>query len=515
MNWLDSVIASVNPERAVKRAQARQALKIYSAYEAAKPSTLRKQSRDSGSGNRWVSQAGPNLRNQARYLDANHDLAKGVLNALVNNVVGANGIGIEPQPRTFGGEIHADFANQLMGLYKDWCKYPEVSHRFTWSQVQRLMCRSWVRDGEAFSKDIIGLVPFYDHATKVMFSVELLEADMLPLIYDDPGKDIHQGIQVNGWGQPKNYYFYRQHPGELNNYSSLTLDLKPVSADLVNHLALIERLSQLRGVSIFASVMTRLDDIKDYEESERIAAKIAACMAAYIKKGQPDMYIGQSDLDGGVTQSKRDIKFSPGMVFDDLGIGEDIGTIDTNRPNSNLVGHRMGQMRAVASGTGVNYSTIARDYDGSYSSQRQELVEGWNNYQVLTNEFISSFSQPCWETFVQMAIAGNLVKVPADVDPMTADDALFIGPSMPWIDPLKEIKGQVEAERAGYISGQEIIRRRGGNPHETLEQESRWRKLLQDKGLISTADPKNDNAQNANADIQPAEPAQVAQHRRR
>ncbi len=77
---------------------------------------LRKQSRDAGSGDRWVGQAGDRLRNQARHLDANHDLAKGVLNALVNNIVGANGIGIEPQPRSVSGEINDDLADSLLRL---------------------------------------------------------------------------------------------------------------------------------------------------------------------------------------------------------------------------------------------------------------------------------------------------------------------------------------------------------------------------------------------------------------
>lgn len=483
MNWLDTAIAAVSPGIAVRRLYARRML---AAYEAAKPTVLRKQSRDAGSGDRWVTQAGPNLRNQARYLDANHDLAKGVLNALVNNTVGANGIGIEPQPRTFGGEIHDELADALLRLWKDWVRKPECTFTSDWAGTQRLLCRSWLRDGEVFTKSLLGNVPFLNHGSEVQYTLEMMEADMLPLVYDDPAKNIVQGIQRNGWGQPTNYYLYRRHPGNLDVFSARALDLKPVSAALIHHLRVRDRISQLRGVSVFASVMTRLDDIKDYEESERIAAKIAASMAAFIKKGMPDMY--EPNTDG----TSRSLRFSPGMVFDDLSPGEEIGTIDTNRPNPQLIEYRKGQLRAVAAGTGVNYSTIARDYDGSYSSQRQELVEGWSNYQVLTSEFINNMAQPVWELFVKMAVTQELVAIPADIDPLSLDDALFIGPSMPWIDPLKEVKGNSEGERAGYVSGPEIIRRRGGNPRDVLEQEARWRRQLQAKGLVSTSDPAND-----------------------
>lgn len=483
MRWLDKTIAAFSPVRAVRRAYARQVL---AAYEAAKPTVLRKQSRDAGSGDRWVTQAGPNLRNQARHLDANHDLAKGVLNALVNNVVGANGIGIEPQPRTFGGEIHDDVADELLRLWKDWQKNPECTFTANWAGVQRLLCRSWVRDGEVMTKSLLGNVPFFDHGTQVKFTLEMLEADMCPLLYNDPANNIVQGIQRNGWGRPTNYFFYRQHPGDMTVFTTRALDLKSVSADAVNHLRIRDRIGQIRGTSMFASVMTRLDDIKDYEESERIAAKIAASMAAFIRKGSPDMYEPQAN------GQPRAMRFSPGMVFDDLAPGEEVGTIDTNRPNPQLIEYRKGQLRAVAAGTGVNYSTIARDYDGSYSSQRQELVEGWANYQVLTSEFISGLVQPVWEQFVSMALSSGLVKVPADIDPLSLDDALFIGPSMPWIDPLKEIKGNSEGERALYIAGPEIIRKRGGNPRDVLEQEKRWRRQLKAAELISSSDPAND-----------------------
>lgn len=483
MNRFDRAIAYFAPTLALRRQQARRALAV---YEAAKPTVLRKQSRDATSGNQWVAQAGDRLRNQARFLDANHDLAKGVLNALVNNVVGANGIGIEPQPRSVSGEIHDDLADSLLRLWKDWCRKPECTFMNNWASAQRLLCRTWIRDGEVLTKNLLGNIPFLNHSTAVKFTLELLEPDMLPLVYNDPSKNIVQGIQCNAWGQPVFYHLHRNHPGDMTRYSNIGLDLKPYSALLINHLRLTDRISQKRGVSVFTSVMTRLDDIKDYEESERIAAKIAASMAAYIKKGQSDMY-------DPAVEANRSLRFSPGMVFDDLLPGEEIGTIDTNRPNPQLIEYRKGQLRAVAAGTGANYSSIARDYNGSYSSQRQELVEGWANYQVLTAEFINGLVQPIWETFVKEAVVSGLVTVPVDIDPLSLDDALFIGPSMPWIDPLKEIKGNSEGERAGYISGPEIIRKRGGNPRDVLEQEARWRRMQQDRGLISTADPVNDS----------------------
>ena len=61
------------------------------------------------------------------------------------------------------------------------------------------------------------------------------------------------------------------------------------------------------------------------------------------------------------------MKFAPGMIFDDLSPGESVETIDSTRPNPGLEAFRQGQLRAVSAGLGTSYSTLARDYNGTYS----------------------------------------------------------------------------------------------------------------------------------------------------
>ena len=80
LNVVDRVVSWVSPGAGVKRAQARA---ILSYYEAAKPDRLRKGRRATGSGNDEVLKAGASLRQIARHLEENYDLALGVLNTLV------------------------------------------------------------------------------------------------------------------------------------------------------------------------------------------------------------------------------------------------------------------------------------------------------------------------------------------------------------------------------------------------------------------------------------------------
>lgn len=496
MQFIDRLIAHVDPLRAVRRAQARQVLAY---YEAAKPDTQRKFHRDVRGPNQLADQAAVPLRTQMRHLERNHDLVVGALNALVNNTVGPTGIGIEFQPRRADGSIHAPYATALTEAWRDWQNRPEVTHQHSWSAAQRVLARSWFRDGEVFVQRLGGVVPLLDHGTRVPYSLELLEADFVPLDYNDVARNIRQGIQRNAWGRPTAYWVYKTHPGE-GVVLPTARDLKPVSADSMLHLAERGRIGQYRGITRFASVIQRMGDIKDYEESERIAAKIAAMLTAYVKRQAPDGEGYMPEIDPKTGQPiPRDINLQPGTIIDTLAVGEEIGLIDSKRPNPNLITFRNGQLRAFAAGVSASYSSISRNYDGTYSAQRQEMVEQWVHYAAMTDDFVGQIVRPVVADFVTAADLSRVVPRPRDVVAHTADDVLFVAPSMPWIDPAKEALAWLALVKAGFASEVEVIRRRGQSPDALLQQVAEWRRKCADLGLKFDSDAALLLAMNAGA----------------
>lgn len=482
----DRAIMAVSPGWAASRAQSRLKVMAYSnAYEAVNHSRLRKHQRDRGSGNTVAGLGHRQLRDMARNLDRNHDISRGVLNTLVRNIVGPNGIGVQPQPRDANGEVMHDVAKTLSDLWAEHSKQPEVTGEFNRGRSEQLVARTWCRDGEAFWQYLEGSVPKLSHNTQVPLSLELLEPDLCPIDYNDPIKQIIQGIEINAWGKPQGYWFYKQHPGDP--FVALPT-LKRLSTERVGHIKLVDRLGQRRGVSMFASVLTRLDDLKDYEESERVAARIAASMAAFIKKGDAGSYEVEK------AGAPRQMHFAPGMIFDDLLPGEEIGTIDSNRPNPNLVSWRDGQLRAIAAGADVSYSTASKNYNGSYSAQRQELVEQWSAYSVLQQAFIDQFTSEHYTRFVAACLAAGLIKPRKGVTFAQLSHAVYMPPVMPWIDPVKEVTGWQMQEDRCYISGAEIVQRQGRNPADVVRSQTQWQKDLKDAGVITqdapTAQPK-------------------------
>lgn len=480
MGRLEQAIAAVSPGWAAKRALARAQAAVYDdAYEAARRSRLRNLSRNTGSGNAAVMLAGPQLRAEARRLERNHDLARGALNTLEQNVVGSQGIAVEPQPMTRAGEVHEDIAWRIKDLWDNWCLNPETTGTFDWASAQRMLVRSWFRDGEVLMQHVAGSLASLDHGTVVPYSVELIEADLLDWDYNDPQKRILNGVERNAWGRATGYHLFKQHPGDPDVYQP---DRKRLPAELVRHLALRDRIGQVRGMSMFASVITRFADLKEYEESERIAAKVAASMAAFIRRGTPDMYSTEETDAGTGKRIDPPQHFVPGMVFE-LNAGEDIGTINTSRPNAGLEPFRDGQLRAGAAGLRMSFSSLAKKYDGTYSAQRQELVEQWGAYALLSAEFAHQCVRPVYRRFISAAQSSGALVLPREMDPEKIADALYIPQAMPWIDPQKEAEAWAVLEKNHYAAAPEIIRRRGGNPRDVLKQQQSWRSSLAEYGL--------------------------------
>ena len=112
-NLIDRIFAAVAPVAALRRAAAR---RVLASYDAGTPSRLRRFSRETRSGDHLANLQSASIRTQARDLDRNHDLAKGALTVMVNNIVGPAGVGIEPQPRSVSGEILDDLSRQLLEL---------------------------------------------------------------------------------------------------------------------------------------------------------------------------------------------------------------------------------------------------------------------------------------------------------------------------------------------------------------------------------------------------------------
>lgn len=460
-------------------------------HEATRPTRSRKMAADYGSGNTIVGQDARILRDQARRLDRDHDISRNALNVLVQNTVGS-GIDVIPAPRLPGQAVDAGLAQALRDLHDEWWDRPEVTWTHDYGKCQQLLARSLYRDGEALFQTLSGPVPYLDHGTRVPFSLEMIEADLLPLDFNDATRGILQGVERNAWGRRLAYHIYKKHPGDPDSWQTET---KRVPAEFVHHIALLDRIHQVRGLSVFASVIARLEDIKDYEDSERIAAKVAASLSAQIIKGNPEMYgadasgsmAGQVLVPGDGSDPYRSLSMRPGMIADDLLPGERVELIDSKRPNPNTETFRTGQLRAAAGGFGTSYSSLSLDFNGSYSSQRQELVEKWGGYQMMGEFFIAQGPRPVWRKFVQAALLSGQIRMPRGYTLRELSAATYVRPIMPWIDPKKEAESRALQEDRRWVAPQRNVLEMGSDPNDVLQQTAEWEQQQAALGLQANA----------------------------
>ena len=463
LDWLTRLICRISPSWGARRitgiARLETATRL---YDAIKSTQYRPRRGGNWSGDAAVDNSKGRLREYGRWLDENHDLATGILDDLVTNIVGS-GVGVEPLVKLRNG-APADMNQQLRDLWAQFWERPEVTGTLPGPELERLICRSWLRDGEVFIQHVTrSAAPF---ASGVPYTLEPLESDFVPFDLFNMDDGVTHGIRKNAWGQPLAYYVYKQHPGDIKN-TRLTLEYKTIPAENMLHIKFSRRLHQTRGVSVFHSVLTRLDDIKDIEESERIANRIAAAFCAFIKKNNEFTDVSAS-VD--TTTGERNFEMAPGMIFDQLQPGEDVGIIDPKRPNSNLTEYLQEQIRRVSAGVGSRYSSTAKNYNGTYSAQRQELVEGSAHYRRMFSYLVPQFYRPVYRRFIDAARLSGLLAVPGNVDLTTIYAAEFRPPSLPWIDPLKEMNAHAVAVAQGFKSRPQVIRDLGGDPREVDAQ---------------------------------------------
>ncbi|HHZ9898564.1 TPA: phage portal protein, partial [Escherichia coli] len=324
MAILDDVIGVFSPGWKAARLRSRV---VIQAYEAVKTTRTHKARRENRTADQLSQYGAVSLREQARYLDNNHDLVIGVFDKLEERVVGKNGIIVEPHPVLRNGAIARDLAAEIRTRWSEWSVSPEVTGQFTRPMLERLMLRTWLRDGEVFAQMVSGRINSLTPSAGVHFWLEALEPDFIPMTSDESNR-LNQGVFVDDWGRPEKYLVYKSRP-----VSGRQMETKEVDAERMLHLKFVRRLHQMRGTSLLSGVLIRLSALKEYEDSELTAARIAAALGMYIRKGDGQSY----EADGNGSKDKeRELTIQPGIIYDDLKPGEEIGMVKSDRPNPNL-----------------------------------------------------------------------------------------------------------------------------------------------------------------------------------
>jgi lambda family phage portal protein len=392
------------------------------------------------------------LRSRSRDMVRRNPWATNALDAFVGNCIGT---GIKPQ------SLHTDAEQreQIQALWLRWTDEADATGLTDFYGLQALACRSVMEAGECF----IRLRPrLPKDGLSVPLQLQLLEAEHLPTNETrklENGNYIRAGIEFNGIGKRVAYHLYREHPGDALNPMAST-ELVRVPAESVLHLFRPIRPGQLRGQPWLTQVLIKLYELDQYDDAELVRKKTAAMFAGFVTKNAPeDVLVGEGAADAsGVAIAGLE----PGTL-QVLLPGEDVKFSSPADVGASYETFMRVQLRSIAAGMGITYEQLTGDLTGvNYSSIRAGLLEFRRRCEQFQHQVIVfQMCRPIWRAWIDAAVlAGALPAGDGNYD------VKWIPPGFAWVDPLKDIKAQIMAVRAGFKSRAEVISEQGYDAEE-------------------------------------------------
>jgi lambda family phage portal protein len=488
LNWLDRTIAAVSPTRGFERAKARAMTeRVVKAYEAGKIMPR---------GKEWAaSNAGPNaqlgpalrwLRQRSREVTRDGSYAASAIEIRVAHEIG---YGISPRPKTGDVALNA----RVTALWDQWAAQADLHGRLNFYGLQALAARTRLESGEALMR-IVRLDPAKarKQGLAVPLQLEVLEPDLLddaPMVVQDNGLRVVDGIEFNAQGQRTAYRVLRSHPGENQAlfYAGEGTRFDRIQAQDMVHLVRVhaQRPGQVRGVPDAAGVLLRLRRLEEYEEAAVEQAKIQALIGVFYQTPNPIDVVGSVGTQDPSPEQPQGLAADiyPGMVAN-LPIGTEVKFLQPSGSGA-FEPFALHELMAIARGFRVTYDQLTGDLrQANYSSLRAGKIEFRRDVeQDQWLMHIPLMCQPVWDAFVtQATLSGAL--------PERAYPVEWATPRFEMIDPTREIPATINAVRSGLETWQQAVSSMGYDPVTQADEIQSANKLFDDRGLVLDVDPR-------------------------
>lgn len=443
------------------------------------------------------------IRARARQLVRDNDYAKNAVRIIQNNVIGT-GIGMQAQVTSIGGKLLDKYNTLIEDAWEAWTD-KEICHtagKLSFQDMERTLIGMLATDGEVLIRKI--RQPFGDSRTPL--ALELIEADRLMdnyTSYTAPnGNQIRMGIEMDEWMRPVAYWMYPHHPGDMQFVSFQPSHFLRIPADEIIHLYIIDRWPQSRGISWFHTSITGLKDMGGYEEAEIVKARAMASVVGFISAPE-------SVAPDTVVNNQRVRNFEPGTI-EQLLPGESFTGFNPSGPNAAMDPFLRYMLRRTASGIGMSYESLSRDYSQSnYSSSRLALLDDRDLWRVLQGFVIRNFRQKVHKDWLQAAVLGGDLDIPDFYNNRAKYQKVRFKPrGWSWIDPAKEVMAYKMAVRCGFMTVGDVIAKTadGADLEDIFKARHAELEMMEDMGLVFDTDPSqvNDKGQ---VQIQAPDPA--------
>ena len=460
-------------------------------YDAAKVDRLLEGWRtDLGVSANEVSGSLPIVRGRVREMAKNDGYVRRALQMYGNNVVGPTGIKLSANVPGSDGKTDVKISDVVEKAWKRWADAPQwcdAEGRKPLRRMLDLLVRDWMREGEA----IVCIIPGgAHHGNPFGISLKRRRPDSLAvnMVGESPnGNKIYNGVEVDGWGMPIAYHFYKH----MSTSGVFTGETVRVPAWQVLHLYDEEYEGQTRSFPVFTASARDLKMGHLYDEAELVAARIDAARSGTWEQqegGDPSEFADEDDDGFHQVVEPGEDRVAP--------IGWRYSPNAPSRPNAGYGKFKQDVVRRVASGLSLSYNVLANDLEGvNYSSIRAGTLEDRETYKTLQKSVVEQILRPLFRRrggWVDCAfLAGGLdIRMEQLEDVREADD--WKPRSWPWIDPGSETAALKENIGMGIVTKTDACDEQGRDYYDNLETTAQEREWEKKTGVQSEDNPQQD-----------------------
>ncbi len=387
------------------------------------------------------------MRARARWLSANNPIMDNIDNAIINNVIGT---GISLQSVTGKQK----FDNDVEDKFKAWAETPsacDVTGRFTFYDIQRIILKSRMVDGEIF---------IYKKITKDGLKLQLIEADAI-----DSGRN-DGGIELDNSGVPKMYHF-RDINGE-------TFSIK---AEFIINYFSPDRPSQVRGVSEYKQAILDIKNFSAFQTASIQGARARANIA----------YVVQNSGGGNPygADMEKQIQSINGVSVMYVKQGETINKLDPDSVATDYVQFSENTIRLIATARKVSYELAFRDYSKvNFASSRASLLQDFKRFDHEQTHLTLHILNNIFKTWLEVEVLkGNLKANGLKASPEKWIKPKWIYPKRDLVDPLKEITAIEKKIKMGITCESDVANQNGEDYEQIIAKKAKEIELKTKYGI--------------------------------
>lgn len=328
-----------------------------------------------------------------RWLELNAGLIRQVLSDMALYTIGG---GIKAQAQS-GDEVWDDVAEMY---FNKWASKPcDITGRFSFFEIQHIVCRLMDRDGECFIIKTRG--PTGEPRLQIIESHRVGNSDQ-----NAQPANVIDGIEFGPYGQPISYNVIR------SDGSS-----RKVPANAMLHLYEPEVASGARAYSPLQHSINNLVDILEILSLEKLAVKTASDITRTLTRENPNFDGTQSDFEAfgmkpqdygdGMTDPHEASTFLGGKILS-LAPGEKLESFESQRPNKTFDGFLEALQRDSLAGL-LPFEFSGNPTKAGGVVMRFVVAKADRRFTHRQNVLIQRFLKPVWGYVVGNAIKDGLL----------------------------------------------------------------------------------------------------------